>query len=113
MGYETHYNLEWANAPDNFDLGTVIDFLEQNTPAGYYWPEVLTNIDAVKWYDYATDMLALSRVYPNITFVMTREGEEFGDFTKEYFLNGKHEGVRAELVYPDPATIQVPRSLTC
>ena len=102
MGYETYYNLEWANAPDNFDLDTVADFLELNT---------ITNIFQCG-YDYATDMLALSIAYPNITFVITREESRNYDFTKEYFLNGKHESVSAELKYPDPATIQVPEELT-
>lgn len=58
--------------------------------------------EAMKWYDHEADMIALSKKYPNILFVLEGVGEEFPDAWRKWFYNGTVEASYAEVVYPKP-----------
>jgi hypothetical protein len=60
--------------------------------------------DEMKWYHHEDDMIALSKEYPDIVFVLEGEGEEAPDFWRMWVCNGEWEKVYAELVYPMPKT---------
>jgi hypothetical protein len=44
--------------------------------------------DSCKWYEHTDDMIKISKKYPGVLFILSREGENSGDIWKEYFYNG-------------------------
>ena len=62
----------------------------------------------VKWYEHEEDMIACSKEFPDLTFLLHGEGEESGDMWDEYFQNGKSEICTAQIVYPRPTKISWP-----
>jgi len=56
--------------------------------------------DNVKWYDHDDDMLEMSRHFPDVTFILTGEGEET-DYWKTKYKDGKMASVSGSIVYPD------------
>lgn len=59
------------------------------------------NIESVKWYSHAEDMINLSVKYPNIVFALQGKGEEQGDSWFKYFKNGKMQDCHAKITF-DP-----------
>lgn len=57
--------------------------------------------DSVKWYDHEKDMRTISRKYPEVTFILSGEGEESGDIWKKYFKNGRMFVAKARIVFPE------------
>ena len=55
--------------------------------------------DAIKWYNWKHDMIALSKRFPNILFALHGEGEENGDLWNAYFKNGKVQICEAIITY--------------
>ncbi len=45
-------------------------------------------------------MIKLSKMYPNLVFVLHGEGEEQGDVWTAYFCDGRVQTVAPELVWP-------------
>lgn len=43
----------------------------------------------VKWYDYESDMGLLSRRFPDFLFYLEGDGEGYGDFWGDFYVNGK------------------------
>ncbi len=96
MGYNTNFDLNYKF--DEFiDDGELITNLNEIT--GYDWDYEFT-ING-KWYDWKDDMLKLTKVYPDVLFVLTGEGEEAGDLWKAYFKNGKVQHAKATIVYDE------------
>lgn len=58
--------------------------------------------DCYRWYDLKDDMEKLSSKYLNNLFIVTRDGENSQDFSKEYFYRGNHESTPAVFHYPEP-----------
>ncbi len=57
------------------------------------------------WRDYVTDLRELTRLIPGVIFHLSRVGEEPGDITDTYALDGKVQEHRARVVRvlaPDP-----------
>lgn len=54
-----------------------------------------------KWYDWKKEMIEISKRYPLTIFVIEGIGEEQPDLWKAYFLNGKYQYTKAELVYEE------------
>lgn len=70
-----------------------------------YTPETFEDAvgqDSMKWYNHEKDMIALSKEYPNILFILEGIGETFPDAWRKWFYNGKFEATYAEVVYPRP-----------
>lgn len=81
MGYLTYYRLEWDDK--NFQIPA--DFEGLN----YAFDEEGYSLESVKWYSHEQDMRNLSKVYPDILFTLSGEGEESGDLWEAYFKAGK------------------------
>ena len=91
MGYYTFYTLETddekveehsINLMESSDYSTL--FEESN-----------------KWYNHDTDMLTYSARNPDILFTLYGEGENKDDLWVNYYRNGKMQGERATITYPD------------
>lgn len=93
MGYYTNYELSIENDSKlmiDDDIEAISKYLESL--------EVFDDIDIqgtshawCKWYDHTDDMCWLSRKFPTVLFVLRGDGEEFEDFWKEYYLDGKYQ----------------------
>lgn len=59
----------------------------------------------MKWYDHDEDMLALSKAFPNIVFVLTGEGEDRDDNWISYYKNGQIEVCHGRIVYDEPRSV--------
>lgn len=100
MGYYTNYRLEWKPEP-----GESNHEVDENVRAYVIKGLKLYLSDDgkmgnMKWYDWEDDMRRTSARFPNILFTLHGEGEETGDLWRAYFLNGKRQKCKAELVYP-------------
>lgn len=58
-------------------------------------------LDETKWYNHETEMSAISRLYPNVIFELSGEGEEGGDLWRKYFKNGRVQRCYAEINYSE------------
>lgn len=57
--------------------------------------------DDCKWYDHDKDMREISKKYPETIFILEGEGGESGDIWKKYYLNGKCQVAKAEVIIPE------------
>jgi len=57
--------------------------------------------DSCKWYEHDKDMRKVSQKYPNTIFILEGEGEESADIWKKYYLGGKCQEARAEVIIPE------------
>lgn len=99
MGYQTNFELEVIDG----DM-TVAEVLSENEDfegIDYALDENGETSGAVKWYSHEADMTALSAKYPEITFLLSGEGEEQGDVWRKYFRNGKSRSIYAKLTFPE------------
>lgn len=80
----------------------IMTFLDEHSDIYYgIEPDGSTTGESVKWYDYDKDMAKLSRLFPDYLFMLEGDGEESGDVWKAYFLNGKMQHVKAQLLFAD------------
>lgn len=56
--------------------------------------------DSCKWYEHEEEMREISRLYPDVLFHLSGEGEESGDIWEKHFLNGKMQACKAQIVIP-------------
>lgn len=61
--------------------------------------QFLNNSINLKWYDHEKHLLETSKKFPTILFVLTGEGEEPGDVWKKYFLGGKIQRAKGNIVF--------------
>ena len=61
--------------------------------------------DMVKWYDHDQDMLAISKVFPDMVFMLHGNGEDSEDLWQAYYKNSRMEHCQAQIVFPKPETI--------
>lgn len=78
MGYETRFLL-------THDSDRELDMID----AAYYYVAYDEETDGIKWYDHHDDMVAHSLKYPEVTFTLSGQGEDSGDFWKTRYLGGK------------------------
>ena len=125
MGYNTRYSLSWENGnqfvkqcrhevPDNalycptcgkavreFTLSSVIgDYIEDHEEI-YGIDRYGTSIGDYTWYSHEDNIKAISLEFPDVLFTLHGEGEEFGDIWNKYFLNGKMQMAKAEIIIPE------------
>jgi len=93
MGYYTEYALSANNAEGLEDKITkdLEEISGYSIRFGYS--------DSCKWYNHQDDMLTLSKIYPNVVFVLEGEGEESEDLWIKYFKNGKMQVCKAEITF--------------
>ena len=105
MSYITSYNLFGYNSEEdllagknipNSELEKIFDWIKNNTSSDmrFGW------LDNATWYDWDEDMVALSKVYPNIIFELFGEGEETEAIWKAIIYNGKFKITMQKKYYP-------------
>jgi len=52
------------------------------------------------WYDWDTNLIELSKRYPDIRFTVYGDGDSSDDRWKAWFQNGKSYQEHAEIIYP-------------
>ena len=107
MGYYTKYEITmypWQDEKNELEIMREIAAKIHN-----YSPEEISDSEAewclsdqMKWYEHEADMIAVSKMYPEITFVLEGEGEEHDDMWVKYFHNGDFEACYAEIIFPQP-----------
>ena len=113
MGYYTYYTLDVMDKDQNNILTPELD-----NKLAYKMAEINSSYfgiptsrlsfqiagEPIKWYEYASDMRALSKEFPEYLFLIHGEGEEPDDLWNHYFLNGQDQHCPAEIYYP-PCTL--------
>ena len=116
MGYYTKYELSaWDAAtrtPISMEKEYEISYRLEQIAFGHMDREEVERFGPVSfetwteetmtWYDHETDMLTLSKEYPNLVFLLEGEGEEHGDSWKFYTYNGIAEIVYADIIFNGP-----------
>lgn len=94
MGYYTHFLLDVE--------GDDLNFIDHETGigeiSGYGNP---FDGSGIKWYDYQTDLIKYSHLFPNTLFIISGEGEHPGDMWRHYFKNGLQWWVGAEITFEE------------
>lgn len=93
MGYLTNYKLDWTGDLEELPL----DF----EGVDYAFDKYGEDSYECKWYDHEKDCIELSKVYPEILFTLSGEGEEAGDLWIKYFKNGKMQRAEAKITYDE------------
>ncbi|MBO1582684.1 hypothetical protein [Bacillus sp. XF8] len=106
MGYYTDHTLQTTNANTSKILSDLYEKMEAgsldfDTEIFYAVDKYGEFYDSTKWYDYETEMSAISRLYPDVIFELSGKGEEAGDLWKAYFKNGKIQRCPAEITYDE------------
>jgi len=108
MGYYTDYQLD-PNARSilisyPYRIRQVIEEFIQlekgNDPYSYLLDAWLSNGSDLTWYDHQKDMAKLSAAFPDVLFTLSGAGQESDDLWKEYYLRGKVQAAKGEIVYP-------------
>jgi hypothetical protein len=58
--------------------------------------------DSMKWYDHDTEMIQISKDFPDVYFVLYGEGEERDDNWVKFYHNGESECCMARITYERP-----------
>ena len=110
MGYYSYFELSAYKRGRHIDTNEEMEichFLNTSDKiSGYLHIKSFSSLrnDSMKWYDHDKDMLALSKAFPNIVFVLTGEGEERDDNWISYYKNGQMETCRGTIVYDEPCS---------
>lgn len=106
MGYYTNFYLSVEPEQE-----TVIEYLKtaiKQDPNKTDLEELILDIlegnaDACKWYPYKEDMCEFSKKFPEHTFLLEGNGEEWDDWWKCYFRKGKYQQLNGNvtIVYPE------------
>ena len=110
MGYYTDYEM----LPDLVGPDLVSIYLKETSQAIQEFIEG-TKVDGwsylsdvwrgegggLTWYDHRKDMAKLSAAFPAVLFTLCGHGDEADDRWKEYYLRGKCQVAKGEIVYPD------------
>lgn len=112
MGYYTNYSLEVRGIQSEDEHRALCEevknfyglYVEEGKPfdTEAYFP----TYEEVKWYGHKTDMLELSREFPDMSFCLEGAGEEHDDMWREYYHNGDMECCPAKIVYEKPIKIK-------
>lgn len=119
MGYYTLYNLSMQDKHgDDLTQNVLLEVNMAFSALPYFENvSVRTNETAVlsqsdfindhflfedlKWYDFESDMIELSKKFPDIRFTLRGEGEDGDDRWIEYFFGGKSQSTSVKFVFDD------------
>lgn len=106
MGYNTRYNLSWdvsKSTKTTWDEISEEIALRQKADRDFFYgvDENGDSMDACKWYEHEEDVSTFSKIYPDVIFELSGEGEESGDIWKKYFKNGKIQICIAKIVFDE------------
>ena len=91
-------NLAWY-------IESKMAYTEHEAKARRTWRNILTGAEREKWQQVEDDMKVVSKKFPEVYFTMHIDGEHSDDFRKMYFLNGKSEVIKAEIVFAKPTLV--------
>lgn len=102
MGYYTTYELSVPDpkeAEEFEKMKDVLEVLDTWCPDFGNWLNRLLDGDDTdaKWYDHDKDMKELTRLVPDVTFMLSGKGEEDGDLWRSYYRNGKMATYKAKI----------------
>jgi len=108
MGYYTNYTLKIHEGERRIQDILAEEFVQDEYNLEYIFDEGGEPCDSCKWYDHEKEMRSFSKKYPDVTFVLSGEGEEAGDLWKKYFRNGKMHACSVFITYEafDEAKLQ-------
>lgn len=104
MGYSTTYSLKWDCKKSKTTWEEISDeiLLRQEAGTDFFYAVDPTGqtTDSCKWYDHEKEVSEFSKIYPDVLFELSGEGEEFGDIWKKYFKNGKMQVCHVMMSFP-------------
>ena len=114
MGYATNYNMTVRHVKDEEEYKALLDTLDSYGIIRYALDSgdlcgneaYFSSYDSVKWYEHEEDMKEISRLFPDMVFQLTGDGEDTGDIWEKYFKNGECEECRAVITIPKPTKIK-------
>lgn len=104
MGYYTTFTLttEQNSLPDGFpeifESVTGYKAYYRGNPGNHGSDCEIVLINA-KWYNWSSDIITLSQMYPDYLFILKGEGEENGDKWVNYAKNGKSQFCKAIITF--------------
>jgi hypothetical protein len=99
MGYYTKYNLEVEGGKGSAQL--IGELINSNKDARAAILRDGNTKNKCMWSCHENDLKEFSKKYPNNTFILSGEGEDFPDLWKKRFINGEMARVDAVITYPD------------
>ena len=120
MGYYTYYSMQAHHIKTREEYEAIIQALKDNglyafDNNGGIFDEsdyddageaYFNAYDECKWYDHTYDMMKISKMFPEVTFCLSGDGEERDDMWREYFHNGEVEECHAQIIFPSPTRIE-------
>jgi hypothetical protein len=104
MGYSTTYSLKWDCKKSKTTWDEISDEIQLRQDAGtdffYAVDAEGRTTDSCKWYDHEAEIAKFSKIYPDVLFELSGEGEESGDIWKKYFRDGKMQRCDVEMTFP-------------
>lgn len=109
MGYYTYYTMEAYDTTTKTPLSEekekeICERLMEISKGAIYDGDRFWKCldDTLKWYNHKEDMIALSKEFPDVIFMLEGEGEERDDNWRLYVQNGEWEVVHATIVWNAP-----------
>lgn len=120
MGYYTMYSLQARKVENKEQFESIVQALKDMELYGEgcygvfmestYFEDsneaTFSAYDECRWYDHDYDMMKLCKMFPNVIFKLSGEGEEREDMWRKYFHNGEIEECRAQVTFAKPVWIE-------
>ena len=116
MGYYTEYSLTARKVRNQTQFEEIHEELRKRDLIGYAFDSgtyddknheaVFGCYDSAKWYEHSKDMIMIAEKFPNVYFELEGEGEEYGDFWREYYHDMDIEFCRGEIIFEQPKKVQ-------
>lgn len=90
--------------PDTLD-SLVAKYIKEHAEASYFLEYLEPGFagpcnDESSWRSEENDMREMSQQFPGVLFTLSGEGEDSPDYWIAYYLDGKRQKVKGEVVYP-------------
>lgn len=113
MGYYTSYYMEVKGCKDEQCFSKLTKEMKKYDLFGYVFDEpsydegpvqYFSTFDMQKWYEHEEELTAISKLFPELTFRLSGNGEGYDDCWEKYFKNGESE--YCEMTIPPPKHIK-------
>lgn len=104
MSYYTNYTGEVMSGADEKDIAKAIaalDFFNCADDPNIETIDEVINYDTITWRSWKTDMIEISKRFPNALIRINGEGEDSYDIWRAYFQNGKCAVYQAKIIFPE------------